>query len=139
MQIVEVNLVAVVVAAAVAMVLGFLWYGPLFGKQWMGHMGWTKEKMESMKKNSNMNVSYGLMAASALVMAYVLAHVLEFAETQTVVEALQGAFWVWLGFVATVLLGKVLWEGKSWNLYLLDVGYYLVSLGLMSVVLMMMS
>lgn len=31
---------AVVLAAVVSMIVGWLWYGPLFGKQWMALMGW---------------------------------------------------------------------------------------------------
>ncbi|MBI3341870.1 DUF1761 domain-containing protein, partial [Candidatus Curtissbacteria bacterium] len=35
----QINYMAVVAAAVVNMVLGFLWYGPLFGKPWMKMMG----------------------------------------------------------------------------------------------------
>ncbi len=31
----QINLLAVVVCAIASMVLGMLWYGPLFGKKWM--------------------------------------------------------------------------------------------------------
>ena len=31
---VEINYLAVLVAAIASMALGFLWYGPLFGNQW---------------------------------------------------------------------------------------------------------
>ena len=36
---------------------------------------------------------------------------------------------VWLGFfAATTLLGSVLWEMKSWNLFFINGAYWLVSL-----------
>ena len=41
----------------------------------------------------------------------------------------------WLGFVAPTMLGSVLWENKSWNLYAINAGYYLVSFALMGAVL----
>lgn len=44
-------------------------------------------------------------------------------------------FWNWLGFVAPVTLGAVLWEGKHWKLWFLNNGYYLVTLLLMGAVL----
>ena len=44
-------------------------------------------------------------------------------------------FWNWLGFVAPVTLGSVLWEGKSPKLWVLNNGYYLVSLIVMGVIL----
>jgi hypothetical protein len=33
----------------------------------------------------------------------------------------------WLGFIATTSLGMVLWEGKSWKLYAINIGYYFVT------------
>ncbi|HLD39833.1 MAG TPA: DUF1761 family protein, partial [Candidatus Nanoarchaeia archaeon] len=33
------NYLAVLVAAIAAYVVGFLWYGPVFGKKWMALMG----------------------------------------------------------------------------------------------------
>ena len=45
-----VNILAVVVVSIVSMVLGMLWYGPFFGKQWMSLMKLTKLDMEKSKK-----------------------------------------------------------------------------------------
>lgn len=39
-----VNWLSVIVAAASGFAIGALWYGPLFGKAWMGLTGMTKEK-----------------------------------------------------------------------------------------------
>jgi hypothetical protein len=44
-------------------------------------------------------------------------------------------FWNWLGFIAPVTLGTVLWEGKPWKLWALTNGYYLFSLLIMGVIL----
>lgn len=135
-----INYGAVLVAGIVAMVLGWLWYGPLFGKAWITMMGWTSESMEAAKKNG-MALQYSLMFVGSLVMAFVLDHSLIFAvgylHMGGIAGALMGAFWNWLGFIAPVLLGSVLWEGKSWKLWWLNAGYYLVSLALMSIVLIM--
>jgi hypothetical protein len=137
-SVVPVNYVAVVIAAVANMVLGFLWYGPLFGKQWMKLSGFTKADMDEAKKKG-MGKSYGLMALGSLVMAFVLAHSLVFAASYMHVSGLsaglQSGFWSWLGFVAPVTLGTVLWDGKPWKLYILTNGYYLVSLLLMGVIL----
>lgn len=137
---IEVNYIAVVVAAAVAMVLGFLWYGPILGKPWMKEMGFTKASMDAAKKGMTKN--YVIMLVSALVMAYVLSHnvgmsIATFGD-MGLMSGVQTGFWIWLGYVATVLLGKVLWEGKSWKLYIIDAGYYLVSLVLMGSIIALM-
>ena len=47
---VTINYIAVLVAAIVNMVLGFLWYGPLFGKQWIQMMNFDKKKMAEAKR-----------------------------------------------------------------------------------------
>ena len=136
---VPVNYLAVLGAAVISMVLGFLWYGPLFGKQWMAMMGWTKEKMSSKPEQTEMMKLYGLQALGSLFMAFVLAHALTFAKaylgTEGVSAGLQTGFWNWLGFVAPVTLGSVLWEGKSWKLWLFNNGYNLTSLLFMGVTL----
>lgn len=137
---IEINYIGVVVAAVIAMVLGFLWYGPLFSKPWMKELGLTKEKIEASKKKG-MTLNYVLMMVSALVMAYVLAHVIAMSVIALghmgLLTGVQSGFWMWLGFVATVVLGKVLWEGRSWKLYAIDAGYYLVSLILMGVAIVL--
>ncbi|MBS3127003.1 DUF1761 domain-containing protein [Candidatus Woesearchaeota archaeon] len=131
---ITVNYVAVLVAAIVSMVLGALWYSPvLFGKQWMKLSNIDPKKMPEMKKKAK--TSYALNFVAVLVMAYVLAHTVQYAQAATVFEGVQAGFWVWLGFIATVLLGSVLWEGKPWKLYLLNAAHYFVSLVVMGVIL----
>ena len=46
----EVNLLAVLVAGIVPMIVGFLWYGQLFGKRWLELMETTAEEIQ---KNFN--------------------------------------------------------------------------------------
>ena len=44
----EINYLAVLIATAVTMVLGFLWYSPvLFGNAWVKQIGLNKEEMSS--------------------------------------------------------------------------------------------
>ena len=135
---IPINYLAVGGAAIASMVIGFLWYGPLFGKMWMALSGITQEQIAASKKKG-MTKQYALMFVGSLVMAYVLAHALVFAsaylKTSGVSAGLMAGFWNWLGFVAPVTLGSVLWEGKSPKLWILNNGYYLVSLLLMGVIL----
>ncbi len=132
-----VNYWAVLVAAISSMVIGYVWYEPVFGKIWMKEMGFTTQAMKDMQKS--MGKSYGLMFVGALVTSYVLAHVTEFASvyTQTtgVAAGLISGAWNWLGFMAPVLMGAQLWGGKSWKLFLLDGGYRLVTMLVMGVIL----
>lgn len=135
---VPINYVAVFAAAVINMVIGYIWYGPLFGKQWIQESGLSKEQLADSQKKG-MAMQYGLMFVGALVMAYVLSHAIVFAGTYLQVFGVSGGlmsgFFNWIGFVAPVTLVSVLWEGKSWKLWGLNNGYYLVSLLLMGALL----
>lgn len=130
----NVNWLAVLAAALVNMALGFLWYGPIFGKAWMKLSGLTDAKLNEMK-NKGMSSTYVLSMLGALVMAFVMAQFVNISGASTVTEGALLGFWAWLGLVAPVQLTQVLYEGKSWNLYFINTGYYLVSLKLMGAVL----
>lgn len=135
---VPINYFAVLVAAIASMAIGFAWYGPLFGKTWMKLSGITQEKIDA-SKQKGMTMLYGIAALGSLVMAYVLAHALVFASAYFKISGVQAGlmvgFWNWLGFIAPVTLGAVLWEGKSPKFWLLINGYYLISLLVMGVIL----
>lgn len=135
---VDVNLWAVLACGVASMVIGTFWYGPLFGKQWMALMGFTEQSIEEAKKKG-MGKTYALMFVGALIQAYVLAHSIAFAQSYLGLEdmraGVEGGLWNWLGFIAPVTLGSVLWEGKSWKLWLLNNGYYIVLLQVMGVIL----
>jgi hypothetical protein len=139
---VPVNYWAVLVAAVLSMVLGSLWYGPLFGKTWIRLMGWSKSDVEKGRKEMNgakMAKQYGIQAVGSLFMAFVLAHALVFAKAylheEGISAGLQTGFWNWLGFIAPVTLTSVLWEGKPWKLWLINNSYNLVTLMAMGVLL----
>ena len=137
---VPVNYLAVLACGVAAMGIGFLWYGPLFGKQWSALMGWgemTPEKMAEMQKSAR--PAYAITFIGSLIMAFVLAHSIVFASTYLgesgLSAGLQSGFWNWLGFIAPVTIGVVLWDKKPWKLWFINVGYYLVQLLVMGVIL----
>ncbi len=123
----DINLWAVLAAALASMVLGTLWYGPLFGKPWMKMVGMTKADAEKAKKDG-MGKTYLLMFVSSFVLAFVLAHVIQAFGAETWQMGLAAGFWTWLGFIATKSMGGQLWRKDSWNLYYLNNGYELLNL-----------
>jgi len=132
-----VNLWAVLTSVVISVILGTLWYGPLFGKSWMHMMGITQEKMEDMKKSGQaaMRMSYGIMIVSSLITTYVLAYILKSFAIGDASSAIQFAVLVWLGFIGTIMTGIVSWEGKPWKLWLINSGYHLVNLAIASWIL----
>lgn len=137
MFLVPINYLAIILCAVASMVIGFLWYGPIFGKQWMKLVGMTKEKMEAAK--GGMPKTYGVMFVSSLVMAYALAHFIWYAApgSVTLLIGVKTALWGWVGFVATTTLSRFLFspEKKPMTLYYIDTGYYLVTLVVMGGIL----
>lgn len=135
---VEVNYIAIFLAGVAAMVVGFLWYGPmLFAKPWMKLMGYTEGSMEKAKKD--MGKTYGISFVLSLITAYVLSHVmtlsLNFFNYPVLQTGLTTAFWMWLGFIMPVQATEVMFGGKKLKLFAINTGYQLVSLIAMAVVI----
>ena len=132
---VDINYLAVLVAAVAAMAIGAFWYSPIgFGKQWMKLSEMTEKKIEDEKKKG-MGKTYAVAFAGTLVMSFVLAYFVDYTQAMTIAEGIQAGFWLWLGFIATVQLGIVLWEGKPIKLYLINSAHYLTTLVVMGAIL----
>lgn len=119
-----VNYLAVLIAAVAVHVLGFLWYGPLFGKTWMRLMKINPKEMQKPKGMSKVYVGSFLCT---LVMTAVVAWLLDLTGV-TMMNGLFMGFMTWLGFLATNQMGMVFWEKKSWLLYFLHTAHSLVTL-----------
>lgn len=132
--VVDVNYAAVLVASVASMVIGGLWYSPLlFGKAWTKLSGMTEKQLAEAKKKG-MAKSYIAAYVGSALMAYILAHFAKYAGAATPIEGAMAGFWAWLGFVAPVLSGAVLWEGKPVKLYILNIAHYLVALLVMGAI-----
>ena len=134
---ISINYIVVLIATVVSVAMGFLWYGPLFGKQWRALSGMKSEDMTpEMKKG--MWKRYLLMIVGSLIMALVLARNVVFSSVYLhisgVSAGLETGFWNWIGFIAPVTLGSVLWEKKSWKLWVINNGYYLAALLIMGMI-----
>ncbi len=128
-----VNLGSVFLISIILFILGFLWYGPLFGKLWLklskipaSEVAKNRKKgMKGMWKQMVLNF------VGTFVMVYVLAGLFALLGVTLPMQGAVLGFWIWLGFFAcTTLLGGVLWEGKPWGLFSLNGLYWLVSLKL---------
>jgi hypothetical protein len=138
MEWVPINVWAVLAAATAKIFIESIWHGPLFGKVWMEWSGITPDKIEAIKAKG-MGKAHVIALVSAVVMSFVLAHSLIFAAAYLKMEGVRAGvlcgLWNWLGFIAPVTLGTVLWEGKPWKLWLLLNSNYLVALPVMGVIL----
>lgn len=132
---VDINSGAVFVSTVVAFVIGALWYSPLlFRKAWIRLSGIKPGDMQKSKKKGMGKLYLGAFIA-LLVMAYVLAHFVRYVAASSASDGMQLGFWLWLGFVAPVQFGVVLWQSKPFKLFLIDTCNYLVILEVMASIL----
>lgn len=118
---VYVDWLAVVVAAALNMLIGFVWYSKrLFGPIWMKHHARAPEGKPTAK-----TLLYAGIAS--LVTAYFIAFFEGYVGVTTVSDGMVVGFCLWLGFVATTQVNAVLWEKAPFQLFLVHTGSKLLS------------
>jgi len=133
---VEVNYLAVFLAAVSSMVVGSIWYTPkVFGTMWM-----KLAKVDPGKTTpKEMTVLMGSTFLLSLLTAYVLAHVSflshAFFGGSFLAAAVQTAFWVWLGFVLTRLVVHNMFDQRPGKLTWLALGNEFVTIMLMGVII----
>jgi len=156
----EFNYLAILVAAIVPMVLGFLWYNPiLFGNVWMREAGMTEEKMKSV----NMAVIFGISFLLSILLAFftqflaihqtgVISLIGGDPSAESVLPSFQafmddygsdfrtfkhGALHGLLAgvFIVLPIMGtNGLFERKSWKYILINTGYWTVALTIMGAI-----
>ncbi|MFA7287597.1 MAG: DUF1761 domain-containing protein [Melioribacteraceae bacterium] len=126
MEIAVVNYWAVLLCGVVSMVLGFIWYNQyLFGKIWIETLDITEDEL---KKGFAPFKTYPLAFLAQLIMAYVLARIMTYADFTTIIEGVRLAFLAWIGFTAMTMLINTLYEHKTLKKLFVDGGYHLIVL-----------
>ena len=113
----ELNWLAILLAAVSAFVLGGLWYGPLFGKAWMKYSGMTEERAKQANMAKVFGLSFLLSFAAAAVFAAFLGPDIDVTQGATYGFS-AGLFWV-----AGALGINYLFEQKPLGLWLVNGGY----------------
>lgn len=132
-----INFYAVGLSTLAAIILGFFWYSDALptGKLWLKEMGFkTPTKEENQKMMKKMMGSMAIYFTGTIVLMYTFFHMLATYKTMNYTMALQGAFWTWFGFMATIGLSSVTFEGKSWKLYFLNQAFNFLMLLIASLI-----
>ena len=124
----------ILIAGIATTLLGWAWFHPaVFGTRWMHMNSFTPEMVERGKKRMPLTALIGLLAA--MLVAWVMSYIMVLFGVYDLIGAVELGFWLWLGFIVPVQLGMVLWEGKPWKLYIINVAYYFVNLSVMATIL----
>jgi Protein of unknown function (DUF1761) len=130
----NVNLLAILVAAAAGFLVGGIWYGPLFAKPWMAEHGFTEEEL----KNTNMLKTYGLTFAFSVLSAVFLGHLLAHFGDMSARSTMMISTGIALGFIVPAIGTNYLFSRKSGKLFAIDAGYWIVFYAAMGAVFVML-
>ena len=120
MDTIQIAYLTIFIAAALNMMIGYFWYSKwLFGPSWM--------KLNKIKRIESIRsiVIYGFIVS--LVIAYFIAFFEAILGITTVTDGMFVGFIFWLGFVATTQISSVIWGKQTFQLFLIDTGYKLLS------------
>lgn len=125
-----INIWAIIASMIVSVLLGFFWYGPLFGKKWMQLSG---IKMDEQNPSASVMIRPIILSLiGAILFSSVLSFSIAFHNayyaTAGVGTAIAFAALIWLGFFVPQYLNLTGWEGKPWTLFFINSGYWLVFL-----------
>jgi hypothetical protein len=128
MEIITINYGAVLAGAVGLMIIGAIWYGPLFGERWMKLNGVNPSDAKARKEmEKTAGPLYGIQFVLTLFQVLVLAHLV--ADTARV-GGFERALWIWAAFVAPTLAGASMWTAEKTNLkwarFLIQAGYQFV-------------
>jgi len=137
------NWIALIVAAIIPLVTGFIWYNPkVFGTVWMKESGMTEEKAKSM----NPGKTYGLAVIFAFIAAFFLLGQVLLGGGPGMPHGPEGEFMTFkhgafhgalvaLMVVLPVFATNALFEQKSAKYVAINVGYWLVTFAIMAGIL----
>ena len=124
----NINFWAVLVCAIASMVIGSLWYGPLFGNAWAKIIGADMQDSEARKKmQQSAGPLYFIQFLLVLFQASILAYLM---GTTSDMAALKYALLAWAGFVMPTVAGSCMWNNESskisWSRFWIQIGYQFI-------------
>lgn len=126
----QINYLAVLVAAIANFIIGFLLHGPVLGKTWMrlANIHPTgQEKFKDMVPQMVKNFLVNVVFAYVLSVMYMSAATSPLSAGAGVWTGICVAFLAWLGFIVTSSSMEVIWMGRSYKLWLFEIFASLVA------------
>lgn len=130
MDVFGVNIIAVLLSTVGFMLVGMVWYGPLFGKRWMALNGFTEESM----KDVNMGLTLAKGVVNSLIASFGIGTLIHLTGQSGLMATLHIAIMVWFFFAATTEMLNHIWERQSLELTVIHLGNQLVAYALAGVI-----
>jgi len=115
-----INWIAVIVAVVLLEGLGYAWYGPLFGAQWLAALGHEPDM-------SNANLNMGLGVVNTLIVVIGLAWLTGRLGATSLAASVGVAVAAWFFFDFTTQSLEYLYMGMSQQLVCINMAFQLVS------------
>jgi hypothetical protein len=129
MQSFPINWLALLVATVVKFVLGFVWFGLIFGKQWQSLTGVSEASMKA-----GMVKAMVTDFVTSFIMAWVLVHAVHYAGATTWGMGAGVGFFNWLGFIGAPTLAALMYEKRPLKLWVINNAYMLIALLIMGAI-----
>ena len=125
------NYLAVIVAAIAYWVLGAVWFGMVFGNQWLALEHISEEQAKSM----NPVLPYVVSLLLNLLLAYSIAQVCAWRNANTAGRGASVGVLLWIGIVGPITFTTYMYEMRPKTLYAINEFYPLAGMVLMGAIL----
>ncbi|MCY4656779.1 MAG: DUF1761 domain-containing protein [Gammaproteobacteria bacterium] len=123
------NWIAIIVVTVVAFLIGWVWYGPVFGKAWLSALGKTEDEIQPSP------TPFIISFITSLLTCIVMAVLIQQLGINTWMGGAVLGLVVGIGFIAASSASDTAFCGWSWNLWLIQSGYRVVYSVVMGLVL----
>lgn len=133
----EINYLAVLVCAVLSMIIGAVWYGPLFGKKWTEIVGANPDDLAARKEMQKRAMPlYAIQFLITLFQVTILAFYIKGWEEAS---GLVNALWIWAAFILPTIAAGAMWNNDSakvsWARFFIQGGYQLIVFALFGLIL----
>jgi len=130
----SIRILPVLLSAIAVFVLGALWYSPfLFGRAWVRAHGYTEEKIAQMRASAGR--AYAVSFVCYVVMAVAMSILIGRMDVRMIRGGVKLGALLGIGFAAPLGLTASMFSEKRLPAWLIDAGYQIAYLILMSVIL----
>lgn len=134
-----IHFLPILVCAIISLVLGGLWYGPIFGKVWMHLMKVDEDCMaDPVKRKAAQKQAmplYVLQFVLSVVQIWILANFISAGLTSGVLTSL----WIFVGFILPMAAQGSMWNNDTkkdnWTRFFIVAGFNLVLFILIGIIL----